>query len=443
MAHKTIGLFLVVVGVGCATPQSKPVDARVGGLHFIEDDFPAALKLAQQTKRPLFVDTWAPWCHSCLALKEHVFTQGALAKYQDRFVFVAINTELERSAAFLEKYPVENWPTLFVIDATSGAVALKWAGTGTVEQMEKLFLDGQRALANQAPDASAQALAQADRLYGEGKALEAIAAYRAILKDAPSTWERRPRAVESLLYALFANREVRACADLAVAEATGLPKGPSFANAVVWGLTCASVIEGDEAKKKQVTAALEPMAQEALQLDGLLADDRSGLYELLVDVRSEQGDDKGARALAQEWLAFLENEAGKATTAGARASFDPHRVGAAIASGQPLRAVAALELTEKEFPADYNPAARLALLYEAAGRYDEALTAIERAEAKVYGPRSIRIYEIKAGIFAKRGDQRAQRQALEKAVAFAKALPVSQRPDKTVQRLEVELSKLP
>ena len=105
--------------------------------------------------------------------------------------------------------------------------------------------------------------------------------------------------------------------------------------------------------------------------------------------------------------------------------------------------MATLEQTEKEFPADYNPAARLALLYEAAGRYDEALTAIERAERKVYGPRSIRIYEIKAGIYAKRGDKKAQRQALEKAVVFAKALPSSQRPDKTIKRLETELSKLP
>jgi|CXWL01.1.fsa_nt_gi tetratricopeptide (TPR) repeat protein len=436
-------VYVSLFALRCASQSPAVHGANGGGLQFIEDDFPAAQKLAAQKKLPIFVDTWAPWCHSCLALREHVFTQSALAKYQDRFVFVAINTELAKSAPFLEKYPVENWPTLFVIDSASGEVALKWAGTGTVEQMEKLFVDGERALAKAAPEAAGQDLVAADRLFGEGKGAQAAAAYGALLKSAPKNWERRARTVESLLYAQFSIKEMTACADLALAESPGLARGPSFANAVVWGMTCAMSIEGDEGKAKASLKALEPLAHEALALEGLLADDRSGLYELLVEAMADRGDKAGSQALAKKWLEFLEGEAGKAPTAAARASFDPHRVGAAIASGQALRAEAALQQTEKEFPDDYNAAARLALIYQELGRFEDARVAIDRAEKKVYGPRSIRIFEIKAGLFSKLGDKKSQRQTLEKAVVFAKALPVSQRPERTIKRLESEISKLP
>lgn len=435
-------LISASIVTGCASQSANTVPTHASGLQFIEDDFALAQRLAAEKKLPLFVDTWAPWCHSCLALKEQVFTQPALAEYQNRFVFVAINTELEKSAPFLEKYPVENWPTLFVIDSASGEVALKWAGTGTVEQMKKLFLDGERALAKKAPDDAGQKLIEADRLLGEGKRAEAIDAYTALLSSTPLQWERRGRTVESLLNVLFVQKELTRCATVAAAEAPKLPRGPSFANAVVWGMTCASSMSEPAAA---ITAMhpLEPLADEALKLEGLLADDRSGLFELRVESLEMKGDSAAAQALAKQWLTFLEGEAAKTTSAGARAAFDPHRVGAAIASGQPLRAEAALLQTEKDFPDDYNPAARLALIYQELGRLPEALTAIERAEKKVYGPRSLRIFEIKASIYAKMGDLKARRQALEKAVAFAKALPASQRPAQTLKRLELELAKLP
>src|SRR5207253_10528660 len=111
-----------------------------------------------------------------------------------------------------------------------------------------------------------------------------------------------------------------------------------------------------------------PLGEEALKLPGLLADDRSALYELLVDVRDEAGDTVGKKALAARWLAFLEGEASRATAVEQRAAFDPHRVNAALAMDEPLRAEAALKQSERDLPADYNPPARLGIIYRAAGR---------------------------------------------------------------------------
>ena len=105
-------------------------------------------------------------------------------------------------------------------------------------------------------------------------------------------------------------------------------------------------------------------------------------------------------------------------------------------------ATEALQQSEKELPNDYNPPARLALVYREMGRLDDALAAVDRALTKVYGPRKLRVLETKASIFAKKGDAAAQKQTLTAAVAHAKALPVGQRNEKTIARLEGALQEV-
>ena len=131
-----------------------------------------------------------------------------------------------------------------------------------------------------------------------------------------------------------------------------------------------------------------------------------------------------------------------ATSPEQRAAFDPHRVNAALALGEPLRAEAALKQSERDLPADYNPPARLALIYRAAGRYDDGLAAVDRALGKVYGPRAMRLYDLKAELQIKKGDRAAARKTLEKALAQARALPVEQRRDQNVAAIEKKLQSV-
>ena len=81
-------------------------------------------------------------------------------------------------------------------------------------------------------------------------------------------------------------------------------------------------------------------------------------------------------------------------------------------------------------------------MYREAGRLDDALAAIERAFPKAYGPRKLRLYEIKASILARKGDVAAQRATLTEAVGYGRALPAAQRAEKAVARVEGELKKL-
>jgi hypothetical protein len=50
-------------------------------------------------------------------------------------------------------------------------------------------------------------------------------------------------------------------------------------------------------------------------------------------------------------------------------------------------------------------------------RLDEADRAIDRAIARVYGPRAMRVYAVKADIAKARGDRAGETSALEQALA--------------------------
>jgi tetratricopeptide (TPR) repeat protein len=245
--------------------------------------------------------------------------------------------------------------------------------------------------------------------------------YRLVLPSLPA--DKRPRAIESLMSGLALAGDNGACAQAALELAPAMPRGPSFANAISFALGCVTELKGAEGE--QARKVLLPLGEEALRLPGLLADDRSGLYEELVALRQQAGDAAGAKDMASRWLTFLEAEASRAPTPEQRAAFDPHRVNAALALGEPLRAEAALKASEHDLPRDYNPPARLAIIYDAAGRTGDALAAIGRALRKVYGPRALRLYDFAAELQLKKGDKRAARAMLHKALAAASALPAS------------------
>ena len=57
-------------------------------------------------------------------MKAYVFTDKALERYAGRFVWLSINTEDSKNAAFLTKYKIPALPTLLVVPA--GSEAWRW-----------------------------------------------------------------------------------------------------------------------------------------------------------------------------------------------------------------------------------------------------------------------------------------------------------------------------
>jgi tetratricopeptide (TPR) repeat protein len=207
------------------------------------------------------------------------------------------------------------------------------------------------------------------------------------------------------------------------------------------GLDCARRSgEGAEARRAatRIAGAIEQIA-----LDDsvpILADDRSGLFEAAVDAREADHDDSGARELAARWADYLERQARAATSPAARAVFDAHRALAYRAMGDPGRALPMLADSERDFPTDYNPPARMARVFLDLKRYAEGLAAIERALGLGYGPRKVRLFLVKADLLAAKGDGAGSVATLRDARAYAATLPEAEKPTRDLAEIEKRLS---
>jgi tetratricopeptide (TPR) repeat protein len=373
-------------------------------------------------------------------MRATVLRDPALARMAGRFVWLEIDTEREVNAAFLERFPVEVWPTFLVVDPVTERAVLRWLGTATADDLARILADGERAARNgpgQGPDAL---LARADRESGAGRTAEAVSLWEKAIAEGGPAWPRRSRALESLVSGLRAAGQEERCAGTAASAAPGMPRGQSFANVVAMGLACANGAGAPWARG--AAARLEPLADEAVRLPGVLADDRAGLHEQLVLARRGAGDEEGARARAEAWWAFLVAERAAGRTPETRTMLDSWIVGAALALRDPGRAVPLLRASESAAPGDYNPPYRLALLLLEARRLDEALAASGRALALAYGPRKVRVLAQRGSILEAMGDRAGARAALREALAHAATLPEAQRNPRLVEQLEARIRKL-
>lgn len=378
----------------------------------------------------------------------YVFTDAALQRDAGRFVWLSLDTEKEVNAAFLERYPVEAWPSLYVIDPKTGEVVLRWLGSLTVPQLQKFLEDGAQAVRGGAEGAQVL-LVRANKAYGQQDKALAAQLYRQVLERTPQDWPQRPRVVEQLLLSQLTSHEEAACVQVARAEVPKLAMSASRANAAATGLGCALALPQEALDRADARAELEKLTLEAVKAATadpptlqIAADDVSGFYELLVQAHDEAGDEAGKQQLARDWATFLEKKAADAKTPEQRTVFDPHRLEAYLALGQPERALPMLEASEQALPQDYNPPARLAVAYQALGRYDDALAANDRALQRVYGPRKLRVLQNRAQILEAKGDAEGAHRTLQQALAHFDALPKGQQHPSVRARLEKALAAL-
>ena len=424
-------------------PASAP--AHQNALPFIEDDYPKALAEARARNLPLFVEYWAPWCHTCRSMKAFVFTDQSLRPEAGRFVWLAIDTEKEKNAAVQEKYPIDAWPTFFVVDPKDERVAMRWVGGATVPQLRKLLDEGRAAVNGGASGAGFEAaFARAERAYGERKFADAAAAYQEALRVAPPLWPRYSHAVESLLFALSKGDDCATSIEVARGALPRLRETPSALSIAATALDCAIQAPATDPARSATIALFEKAGREAIANPRVVAaaDDRSGLYGVLVEVRKDAKDAAGARRTASEWATFLEGEAARAKTPDARAVFDSHRLGAYIELGQPERAIPMLEASERDLPQDYNPPARLSVVYKEMKRWDDALAASDRALKLAYGPRVLGILRTRADIQAAKGDKEAARATVVRALQIAETMPAGQRSERAIAAARKRLESM-
>lgn len=421
-------------------------------LPFVQDDYPRALAEAKSKRKPLFVDAWAPWCHSCLSMRAYVLNDPSLAPLANDFVWLALDTEKESNAAFVERFPQHVWPTLWIIDPANERTLLRWEGTATAPELVTLLktvaLAGEaHAEDGGAPHAPARAedaaestmmFLRANQASARGDVARAEAGYREVLGRPDFT--ERPRAVEALVGLLAAKKDDGVCTDVARDEAKKMPPGTSRATVLGVGLSCAR-----QAKR---TADLRELVELATRVANdpdprTAPDDRSALFEELVETKKEQGDPAGAKAIAETWRTLLKNEMSRAPTKRARAVFDAHLLAACIAAGVPQAAHAELVESTRDFPDDYNTWARLARLDLEEKHFDLAKEHIELAAKLVYGPRALRVFALAADIAKARGATDGERAALEQALSRTSNTILNENQKKLRASLEERLRALP
>ena len=373
-------------------------------------------------------------------MRAYVLPDVHRLKLAGRFVWLGIDTENPRNAPFVEQFPIDAWPSLLVVDPATETVVVRWAGTATAKDIEKLALDGERALGARSGSRADGLLAGADRLLGARSHAQAAEAYGAALAAGGPGWAGRERAAEARVQSLSMADDGAGCA-LAARELLPSVRTPATAARIAaQGLGCALGLEGEA--KAAAVAALEPKAKALTSAKGLLADDRSWLFDELSSTRQDAGDEAGARAWAEKWLTYLEGEARRGKTPLERAAFNGQRVSAAMRLGQPGRVLAALLASEKELPGDFAPPSLLGVVLLELGRPAESLAAAERALALAQGPRRIRIMVLKAQAETKLERKDAARATLEQALAEGQALGENARPGWYLKRARKMLEEL-
>ena len=403
-----------------APPAAPAPKKSANGISWHQDDYPGALAEARKQNKPLLIDMWAQWCHTCLSMQHYVLADPGLAPHSARFVWLSIDTELETNAPVLGKFPLAVWPTFFVISPGDESIQARYPGSASLAQFREFLDAGERG--HQDVLARGGRLKKTDPLYivrqAERAAIagdlnSADARYMAALATAPADWPRRPDVLVSAIGARSKAGRKGDCVDLALTGARHTGNTASAADFLSYAGACADDLDPTDRRRK----ALNVLAIGRLRalLDDSTAplslDDRSDAMAILRGFLQRVGDKKRAHALALAQRMLLDQaarDALRALGAHAASTYNWPRAEVYVYLGVARELVADLRASEEALPDNYDPPYRLAWVQLKTGDHDAALKAAKRALELSKGPRKARIRSLIADIKAARSEREAK-----------------------------------
>ncbi|HEX6244196.1 MAG TPA: tetratricopeptide repeat protein [Polyangiales bacterium] len=460
MSLRRLALTVLLGAAACSSKPSTHARARPDasaaqpvaagpvvhhGIPWYEDQASLALAAAKSQRKLLLVDLWAPWCHTCLSMREYVLTEANLARSRERLLFLAINTERAENAALLSALPVGAWPTFYVIDSDQRVYG-RWVGAASPAQLATFLQDALKAYDARGSDALPQdtpaaLLVAADRLLAKDHPADARELYRRALAVAPRDWPRRPDALVAFASTLRKLGQVKPCVALGLTSLQQTGQSASATDFSYHVLDCAKQLPAGDAKARALRARVERRLS-ALCDSGspeLTPDDRGDACGLLREVREQLGDEAGAREALTTRLEILQ-AAAEGLPDRLALTYDFARVESLLGLGRRDEAIALLTAREAALPDDYNPPHYLARAYRELKRYDEALAALERALRKAEGPRRAGMLGLKVDLLLSANQKPRAREVLEQQLAAYRALPAGlkqpEREAKVAERLK-------
>ncbi len=428
------------------THSGPPLTAAAAEpVSFIDDDFVAAAAQARAQGKLLFVDAWAPWCHTCLSMRELVLSRPELSRFSDRFVFAAVDTDKLENSAFVERYPLRTWPTLMVIEPHSGELFARYGGSLSLDELSAL-LEAAEQRARDARGLGAEALLAAHAAARSGPPLEAARAYERAAAALPT--EARTEALMGGIAAFYAAQAHEECVSFGsthLVSVRGSGASGDFAGLL---FACAQKLP-EGAERAGAIALVDKRLSELTSAPpaGSSVDDQVYALGVLADLRAAQGDTNAMKAIHSKRLALIEAAVARAPSVAAAQVHDYERMNSLLQLGRGDEAVTLLTRRTQEMPDNYEPFARLGYVLLEIGKPKEALVPLERAIALSYGPRRVRYLAQKAKALGLTGDARAELSTLEQERAALLALPDAQRGPGRIadvdSRIDAAKKKLP
>jgi thioredoxin-like negative regulator of GroEL len=425
---RRIALLLLLAACGHKHADDCAAHGKtVGQMRWFEDDMKGAIACAQQTKRPIVVDLWAPWCHTCLSMQTTVFTDPSFAAERDKFVWAALDTDREQNAAALQTLAISAWPTFYVL-APDQKVLSRFVGAASVQQFHAFLAAGVAAQAGGGAAADAHVLG-AERALALKDYDGADSELAAALAAAPKDWARRPELLNSIILTKLKKNDLQGCLATAEQHMDETGNAAAASDFLVTAMSCAEQREKDEPDR--VKALRERAVTRWKQLiddakSPMSVDDRSDAMASLRETLDALGNKDEAHQIAEKQRALLDEAADKAPTPIGAMTYNWPRAEVYVYLGKPLELVPALQKNARDLPDEYDPRARLGWIYFKAGKLADAAQWTDEALKLVYGPRKGRVLTQRADIAAAAGDKATEKKLREDAVKLYESLPPGQ-----------------
>ena len=426
--------------VAVATPATSSA-APAGAVAFLTDDWESARKDAAASGKLLFVDAWAPWCHTCISMEREVLRDPSLARFTARFVFARVDTDRPENVAFTTRYAMSAWPTFFVIDPTSRAVLASRGGALSLRELTTL-------LDHSATSSIEGKAAPADRALAAGYALLAKKdSAAAATQFVAAVHEGGPRTAEAVQAAMSAYEEAGdfgGCVDLGAVEAVKLTGTAASADVIAQWLSCVAALNANDPRVATAKAAATRRLETLIVTPpkGVSVDDRADAMRMLAERYEEDHRPDDARALHEKRLQMLTEDARMARTPEAARVQDYQRMQGLLALGRGDEAVQLFTERTTQLPQSYEAFARLASTLHKLRRDVEAKPAAIKAIELSYGPRRLNYVRLLADIEGALNNVAGQRAALEQLLTDNAALPEALRREALAKEARALLAQM-
>lgn len=115
---------LLMISATATEPIPSSGKTANAGIEFHQGSWDQALKLAQKTGKPVFLDISASWCGPCKALKKNTFPNEEVgAFYNENFINVLMDGEKGEGIDLAKEFKVSAYPSMLFLNSKGELIA--------------------------------------------------------------------------------------------------------------------------------------------------------------------------------------------------------------------------------------------------------------------------------------------------------------------------------